>query len=159
MKAATVSQIKKELKFKSTEELMELCLRLSKFKKENKELLTYMLFESADEEAFIASVKAEIDADLENINTKNFYYIKKSLRKILKNVKKYIRYSPKKETEIELLIYFCEQLKDFKPSIKRNATMMNLYNRQVASIKKTLSGLHEDLQFDYEQEIEALEDF
>ena len=159
MKAATVSQIKKELKFKSTEELMELCLRLSKFKKENKELLTYMLFESADEEAFIASVKAEIDADLENINTKNFYYIKKSLRKILKNVKKYIRYSPKKETEIELLIYFCEQLKDFKPSIKRNATMMNLYNRQVASIKKTLSGLHEDLQFDYEQEIEELEDF
>jgi len=159
LKAATVSQIKKELKFKSTEELMELCLRLSKFKKENKELLTYMLFESADEEAFIASVKAEIDADLENINTKNFYYIKKSLRKILKNVKKYIRYSPKKETEIELLIYFCEQLKDFKPSIKRNATMMNLYNRQVASIKKTLSGLHEDLQFDYEQEIEELEDF
>jgi len=159
LKAATVSQIKKELKFKSSEELMELCLRLSKFKKENKELLTYMLFESADEEAFIASVKAEIDADLENINTKNFYYIKKSLRKILKNVKKYIRYSPKKETEIELLIYFCEQLKDFKPSIKRNATMMNLYNRQVASIKKTLSGLHEDLQFDYEQEIEALEDF
>lgn len=159
MKAATVSQIKKELKFKSSEELMELCLRLSKFKKENKELLTYMLFESADEEAFIASIKAEIDADLENINTKNFYYIKKSLRKILKNVKKYIRYSPKKETEIELLIYFCEQLKDFKPSIKRNATMMNLYNRQVASIKKTLSGLHEDLQFDYEQEIEALEDF
>ncbi|WP_034893481.1 hypothetical protein [Gillisia sp. Hel_I_29] len=159
MKAATVSQIKKELKFKSTDELMELCLRLSKFKKENKELLTYMLFESADEEAFIASVKAEIDADLKNINTKNFYYIKKSLRKILKNVKKYIRYSPKKETEIELLIYFCEQLKDFKPSIKRNATMMNLYNRQVASIKKTLSGLHEDLQFDYEKEIEALEDF
>lgn len=159
MKAATVSQIKKELKFKSSDELMELCLRLSKFKKENKELLTYMLFESADEEAFIESVKAEIDADLENINTKNFYYIKKSLRKILKNVKKYIRYSPKKETEIELLIYFCEQLKDFKPSIKRNATMMNLYNRQVASIKKTLSGLHEDLQFDYEQEIEELEDF
>ncbi|SDR75691.1 hypothetical protein SAMN04487764_0557 [Gillisia sp. Hel1_33_143] len=159
MKAATVSQIKKELKFKSTDELMELCLRLSKFKKENKELLTYMLFESADEEVFIESVKAEMDADLENINTKNFYYIKKSLRKILKNVKKYIRYSPKKETEIELLIYFCEQLKDFKPSIKRNATMMNLYNRQVASIKKTLSGLHEDLQFDYEQEIEELEDF
>ena len=159
MKAATVSQIKKELKFKSSDELMELCLRLSKFKKENKELLTYMLFESADEEAFIESVKAEIDADLENINTKNFYYIKKSLRKILKNVKKYIRYSPKKETEIEFLIYFCEQLKDFKPSIKRNATMMNLYNRQVASIKKTLSGLHEDLQFDYEQEIEELEDF
>ena len=36
---------------------------------------------------------------------------------------------------------------------------MNLYTRQVAAIKKTLSGLHEDLQFDYQQEIEDLEDF
>lgn len=159
MKAATISQIKKELKFKSTDELMELCLRLSKFKNENKELLTYLLFESIDEEAFVANVKAEIDSDLENINTKNFYYIKKSIRKILKNVKKYIRYSPKKETEIELLIYYCQCLMEFKPSIKKNSALMNLYNRQVASINKTLSGLHEDLQFDYQQEIEELEDF
>ncbi len=159
MKAATVSQIKKELNYKSTEELVELCLRLSKFKKENKELLTYMLFESIDEEAFVANVKAEVDADLENINTKNFYYIKKSLRKILRNLKKYIRYSPKKETELELLIYYCKCLQEFKPSIKKNATLMNLYTRQVAAIKKTLSGLHEDLQFDYQQEIEDLEDF
>ena len=46
MKAATVAQLKKELQFKSQEEIMELCLRLARFKKENKELLTYLLFES-----------------------------------------------------------------------------------------------------------------
>ena len=119
MKAATVSQIKKELNYKSTEELVELCLRLSKFKKENKELLTYMLFESIDEEAFVANVKAEVDADLENINTKNFYYIKKSLRKILRNLKKYIRYSPKKETELELLIYYCKSFRNLNLPSKR----------------------------------------
>ena len=59
MKAATITEIKKELKFKSSEELALLCLRLSRFKKENKELLTYLLFESEDEEAFIKGIKEE----------------------------------------------------------------------------------------------------
>jgi len=52
MKTATVTQLKKELKHHSQAELIALCLRLSKFKKENKELLTYLLFET-DEDLFI----------------------------------------------------------------------------------------------------------
>jgi hypothetical protein len=96
MKAATVSQLKKELNFRSREELLELCLRLSKFKKENKELLTYLLFESGDEVAYIENVKQEVDELFEDINTKAWFYIKKSIRKILRIVKKYIRYSGKK---------------------------------------------------------------
>ena len=43
MKAAGVKAIKEELKNRDREELSELCLSLSKFKKENKELLTYLL--------------------------------------------------------------------------------------------------------------------
>ena len=61
MKAVSVVTIKKELKHRSSEELMEMCLRLSKFKKENKELLTYLLFEAHDESGYIETVKAEID--------------------------------------------------------------------------------------------------
>ena len=37
MKAATLSEIKKELNTLPPEQLVELCLRLSKYKKENKE--------------------------------------------------------------------------------------------------------------------------
>ena len=37
MKAASLKEIKTELDQRSTQELLELCLRLSKFKKENKE--------------------------------------------------------------------------------------------------------------------------
>ncbi len=157
MKAATVSQLKKELSFRSPEELLELCLRLSKFKKENKELLTYLLFESLDEEEYIQNIKAEIDLEFKAINNKNFFYIKKSVRKILRNIKKYSRYSLKKETEAELLLYFCSKLKDYKPSIKKNTTLLNLYQRQLAAVKKIISTLHEDLQYDYEQEVEELE--
>lgn len=157
MKAVSVVTIKKELKHRSTEELLELCLRLSKFKKENKELLTYMLFESHDESGYIETVQAEINEQFEAINTNSYFYIKKSVRKILRNIKKYARYSLKKETEVELLLHFCEVLKDFKPSISKNITLMNIYDRQIALIKKIVSGLHEDLQYDYHIKLEELE--
>lgn len=156
MKAASLKEIKTELNHRSTEELLQLCLRLSKFKKENKELLTYLLFESADEESFIQSIKTQVDEQFEAINTSKYFYIKKSVRKILREIKKYIRYSQSKETEVELLLYFCQKLKDFEPSIKRNNTLYNLYIRQIEFIKKKVTALHEDLQFDYELELEEL---
>jgi hypothetical protein len=157
MKAVSVVTIKKELQHRSSEELMALCLRLSKFKKENKELLTYLLFESHDETGYIETVKQVLDEQFETINTDSYFYIKKSIRKILRNLKKYARYSLKKETEVELLLYFCDRLKNFNPSIKRNVTLTNIYERQILSIKKIVATLHEDLQYDYNLELEELE--
>ena len=156
MKPATVAQLKKELKFRSSDELEELCLRLAKFKKENKELLTYLLFQSHNEEAYIKSVKQVIDDGFSTINTKSYYFMKKTVRKVLRMVKKYIRYSKKKETEVELLLYFCEQLKNLRPSIKKNKMLTNLYERQLILAKKRITELHEDLQHDYTLEIEEL---
>ncbi|SFZ91996.1 hypothetical protein SAMN05428642_102472 [Flaviramulus basaltis] len=149
MKAVSAVIIKKELKHRSSDELMELCLRLSRFKKENKELLTYLLFESHNESGYIESVKSYMDEEFELINTDSFFYIRKSVRKILRNVKKYIRYSLKKETEVELLLYFCKKLKNFKPSIKRSTQLQNMYDRQILLSKKIIGSLHEDLQYDY----------
>jgi len=149
MKAATVSQLKKELQHRNPDELLALCLRLARFKLENKELLTYLLFESDDEEGYMETVKSLMDLQFSEINTSNYYYVKKSVRKILRGLRKYIRYSGKKETEVELLLYFCRQLKDLKPSIQRNRMLSNLYERQLLGIKKKISALHEDLQYDY----------
>ena len=157
MKAESVVTIKKELQHRSHDELLQLCLRLSRFKKENKELLTYLLFESHNEEQYIESIKIEIDEQFESINRDSYFYIKKSVRKILRSIKKYARYSLKKETEVELLLYFCEKLRDFQPSIKRNVTLTNIFNRQLVLAKKQISGFHEDLQYDYNIKIESLE--
>ncbi len=156
MKAATVSQLKKELHYQSKDELVELCLRLSKFKKENKELLTYLLYEADNEDGYIETVKQEIDEQFELINTSSYYYIKKSVRKILRNAKKYIRYSKKKETEVEILLHFSRVLKEMKPSIERNTSLQNIFNRQIIVIKKVILTLHEDLQYDYEEELSSL---
>ena len=157
MKAVTVKEIKLELSERSQSEMIDLCLRLSRFKKENKELLTYLLFESSNESGYIESVKSEIDDQFELINTKTYYFIKKSVRKILRLIKKYNRYSKNKETEIELLIYFCKKLRNFKPSINGNTVLNNIYLREISGIRKKMKLLHEDLQFDYEIELKKLD--
>ena len=122
--------------------------------KENKELLTYLLFESHDEESFIQNLKEEVDLQFDEINTNSFFYIRKSTRKILSSIKKHIRYSKKKETEAELLLYFCKKLKTFKPTISRSMRLQNIFDTQVRMIKKAIEKLHEDLQYDYQLELE-----
>ncbi|CAM1353406.1 hypothetical protein [Tenacibaculum insulae] len=156
MKVASIKIIKDELKHQNSAELLELCLKLARFKKENKELLTYLLFESHDEERYILGVKNEMDDLFEAINTKSYFFIRKSVRKILTSTKKYIRFSKNKETEIALLIYFCIKLKNIKPSIKRSPRLQNILVTQIKLIEKLLLKLHEDLQYDYRLELEKL---
>jgi hypothetical protein len=158
LKAVTIKQLKDELTHKSVSELKELCLHLSRFKKENKELLTYLLFESHDEDAYIQSIKDQMDVHFLEINTKSFFYIRKSARKILTLTKKYIRYSKKKETETELLLYFCKKLKEMKPTMTRSARLQNVFDSQIKMIKKAIEKLHEDLQYDYQLELDTLLD-
>ena len=156
MKSVTLKELSQELTYRTPKELRDLCLRLARFKKENKELLTYLLFESADELAYVQSVKKELDEEFEQINRTSYYFIRKSVRKILKNTRKYIRYSKKNQTEVDLLLHFCARLKSLSPPIQRNTALMNLYNRQIDTIIKKVSVLHEDLQYDYSLELSEL---
>src|SRR5476651_1909858 len=112
MKTATIQELKQELQGVAPTRLLDLCLRLAKFKKDNKELLTYLLFESHDEEAYINSVKELMDEGFTELPKATVYLTKKSLRKILRITNKYIRYSGSKQVEATLLIYFCRLMKD-----------------------------------------------
>ncbi len=156
MKPATAVQIRKELKFRSKEELEQLCLRLSRFKKENKELLTYLLFEADHEDSYVAEVKDFITQQFEETPNTNFYRTKKRIRKTLRETKKFIRYSSVKETEVALLLHFCDKMITFSSSIKRSKTMMQLYERQLLMVEKKIDELHEDLQLDYISELKQL---
>ena len=156
MKTESIVTIKKELKHLSKEELLELCIRLGKFKKENKAMLSYLLFQADDENGYIENVKSTINELFEEMNTSSYFFMKKTIRKILKQTKVFIRYSGNKTTEIELLLYFCECLGDLRPSIFNNTTLTNLYERQILALQKKIKGLHEDLQFDYNLRLEEL---
>ncbi len=156
MKPASVAEIKKELAHRSSEELLALCLRLTKFKKENKELLSYLLFEADDEQSYITAVQQDLDQKLETINTSSYYFIKKSMRKALRELKRYIRYSNTKETEVELLLHFCYRMSEFEPTIFTNKVLSNMYFSQLSLAEKRIATLHEDLQYDYTLELETL---
>lgn len=156
MKPATIIELKKELKYHSQEQLIEYCLSMARFKLESKELLTYLVFESENEAAYIQSVKEYTTNNFLEVNTLSYFYIKKSVRKILRQVKRFIRYSKKKETEAELLICFCKELGKMKPSYKRNTVLTNMYNKQLELAQRAIAKVHEDLQYDYNLMIEDL---
>lgn len=157
MKAASVKEIKDELKTKSSAELLEICLHFSKFKKENKELLTYLLFEASNENDYIEEVKHEIKTQFETLNQTSYYFVKKSVRKVLRSCKKYIRYSKKPQTEIEILLYFCSELLEISKLHYKNTTLISIYSKQMEMVRKKINKLHEDLQYDYNLIIEELE--
>jgi len=155
MKAASLAIIKHELSTLPQKELLKLCLRLARYKTENKELLTYLLFESGDEAGYIKSVKDDVALQFSEINITHLYFARKSIRKILKTINKFVRYSGSKQTEAELLIFFCTQLKSSGIHYQSVTSRSNLYKNQLLKFSKAISGLHEDLQHDY---FEGLED-
>lgn len=156
IESSSISEIKKELQLLEPKQLAELCLQLAKYKKDNKEYLSYLLFHAHDKHAAVALVKEEIDVLFTEINHINLYIVKKGLRKILRYVNKNIKYIGTKEQEAELLIYYCKKIKSSRIPIQKSTVLQNLYNAQVKKINTVISKLHEDLQYDYLNEIEAL---
>jgi len=156
MKAATINELKKELLHLDTRTLQEICLRLAKYKNENKELLTYLLFEADDETAYVENVKSEVAEQFENLPSGNLYLIKKSIRKILRIANKQIKYSGSRKTEVEIRIYFCSQIKRANIRLEPGTVLYNLYYQQRKKIDQALASLPEDLQYDYRTDIEAL---
>ncbi|MEM1323548.1 MAG: hypothetical protein AAGG75_25020 [Bacteroidota bacterium] len=153
MKAATIHELKRQLNACDHKLLLFFCLRLAKFKKENKELLTYLLFEADDEEGYIASVKREIEAMMEEANKPSLYLTKKSVRKTIRILDKFIRYSGEKETEVELRLFLCEQMKQNRIPLSRSRVLTKIFEGQIKKINTALSKLHEDLQYDYRIEM------
>lgn len=156
MKAASISEIKAALKERSPVETTDLLLRLARYKKENKELLTYLLFDADDLTNYLQQVKEEMDTSFAEMNKANLHWAKKSIRKILRFANKHIRYTGSTEAEIELLLHFCISLKGSKIPINKSAALMNLYESQIKKINAAIDTLHEDLQHDYRREVERL---
>jgi hypothetical protein len=156
LESASLNLVKKELNHVSQVELIEICLRLSLYKRENKELLSYLLFDAHHEEAYILKVKQTVDEQFALISGTNLYHVKKSLRKILKLVTKFTKFSGNKQTEVELLIHFIAQIKANHYHNTSNVLLSNLYQQQLIKVNKAIEKLHEDLQYDYKNELEKL---
>lgn len=150
-----MSEIKQELSDLPPKKILELCLQLARYKKDNKELLTYLLFESHDVDGFVQRVRQEIDEYFTQV-PKAPYQQKKFLRKILRLITKYSRYTGRGEPAIEMLLHFCITLKSSEISLRRNAAILKLYEQQLKKIAAMLEDIHEDLHYDYKKKLEEL---
>ena len=157
MKTASLKEIKTELENVPPGLLLELCLKLTKFKKENKELLTYLLFEAHDEKLYVASVKEILDELFLTVNKTQLYFAKKSIRKIVRIANRYIKYSNSKTTEPDLLLHICEKINELNLNLHKNTALQNIYFSQIKKIKKAIALMHEEEQYDYLKMLEELE--
>ena len=157
MKTPSVSEIKEQLKAIPQKQLVEYCLRLAKYKKENKELLTYLIFEENDIEGYIRSGNEEIEEGFKEVNMTNAYFAKKTLRKILRIANRRIRYTGNKTVEVEILLHYCTNFKRMPLKWNKSQVLVNIYSNQLKKINAAIASMHEDLQYDYLKELESLE--
>lgn len=155
MKPEKLSDLKKILSQQSNIQLTDICLRLAKYKKENKELLSYLLFDAHAPMNYAEQVKNLLNSEFESLQ-KHYYYCSKSLRKIIRLMNRYAKYTGSKQVEIELSIWFCTNYLHYVDLNTKHKALQLLLNRQLDKILKLMDKLHEDLQFDYQQEFESL---
>ncbi|HBE66546.1 MAG TPA: hypothetical protein DDW52_00220 [Planctomycetaceae bacterium] len=152
MEAATISKLKKELALMNQAELMDAILRLARFKRDNKELLTYLLFMSHDEQAYADYLCEQIDGFYAETPTPP----KKTIQKMLRWTNKCLRYSGNKETEVQVRIHFCRVLANSRVRINQSRVIENLFHNQINKIETLIEKLHEDLRFDFRQQLASL---
>ncbi len=150
-----LQDIKKELQHLSGQQIAELCLRLARHKKENKELLAYLLFEADNTPAFIEKIKAEAGFMFSQMPVRS-YEAAKYLRKILRLLGKYIKFMASKEAEIELLINFCNGYIQYADSRTSYKPLRMILLRQIEKTRVAIGKLHEDLQYDFITDFNAM---
>ena len=156
MTTASLQEIKKELRTLDPDKVQDLCMRLAKYKKVNKELLTYLLFEAQHEQSYVENVKEDLTELFKNLPTRNVYLIKKTLRRILRFADKHIKYSGNPTSELEIRIFFCLKIKEAKILMQTSTVLFNLFQQQLKKIETTLAKLPEDIQTDYEQDLKKI---
>ncbi|MDB4927247.1 hypothetical protein [Mucilaginibacter sp.] len=152
-----LQDIKKELQHLSGPKIADLCLRLARHKKENKELLAYLLFEADNEAVFIEKIKAEAGFMFSQLPVRS-YEAAKYLRKILRLLSKYTKFMASKEAEITLLLNFCTNYLQYADKRATYKPLRLILTRQLEKIKTLTGKLHEDLQFDFSNDYNLLLD-
>ncbi len=154
----SIKTIRDELSILSNKELIIMISALIKFKKENKELVTYLLFDSKDEGEYIRRITDETNTAMESVNRFNAKQQIKHIRKVLRNIKKAIKISGNHETAIRLLLHFCSIMKEKNLPIYRFKGINLIWERCIGQIESELLKIHEDLRFDYGVELKKLKD-
>jgi hypothetical protein len=150
-----LSDLKKELLELSKPELIQLCLRVAKLKRENKELLAYLIFDSEDPLFYAQKLKPEIKEVFEQ-PFQHAYYLTKSIRKAKRLITKYYRFTSNKQGETELLIYLVEEFYLSWRNEYRYQALGKVIFRCLEKAQSNLKKIDEDFRADFEDPINEL---
>ena len=75
---------------------------------------------------------------------------------MLRIANKHIRYTGSKTAEAEILLHYLTNFKGLKLSWQKSTALVNLYKSQLKKIENAIATMHEDLQYDYQRELDRL---
>ena len=96
-----------------------------------------------------------IKDEFENYRLKTAYYKRKGCRRVLRMLKKYIKYASDKEVEVRLLLAYVSMVAESTTFIN-DRVIQKIAFRQLLLAEKSIVKLHEDLQYEYKLELEEL---
>ncbi|TAF47108.1 MAG: hypothetical protein EAZ51_07060 [Sphingobacteriales bacterium] len=146
---------KKEIAKLDKQTLANICIRLAKYKSENKELLNYLLFYSYDNQPYIDTLKLDITKAF-GFTTQNEYTISRLLKNLLTHLNKHLKFIADKNLEAEILLAFCNAFIEKIDMRGSYIPLVQVLYRQLVKICKVVEKLDEDLQFDYQIQIDII---
>jgi hypothetical protein len=156
MKIASLAELKKELKYLSDKELIEIIADLSKFSTDNKMFLYFRIFGKDDPVHFTEMIQEELFQEFLKSNRSNFHQAKKAAQVIRRKLNKFLKFTRDKSTKVDLIIFFCRKLSEFGFLDYRHPVIENLYFMQLRKMETLIREMHEDLQYDYQYKVEEL---
>lgn len=157
MEIPSLANLKKDLSYLSEKELTEVIVDLAKFSRDNKAYLYFKLNERDQPNLFVDAVKEELDEAFQTANTRHYHVAKKAAQGIRRKLNKSLKLSKNKADQAELILYFCEQMKNYDYQKHRHPVIDNLFKVQIGKAQKLIASLHEDLQSDFSYRIDELQ--
>lgn len=157
MKSYSLNDIKKEITHLQQKDLIQLCVNVAKFKKENKDYISFILFESHNKRAYLEDVKNDIKSQIISFEGNYFKYdFKKKLRVLKSFLVRNNKYLNDKALSVEMYIFLCNELRQDGYPYMKHGEFDTFYGQQIKKISNFIATLHEDLRYDFGQQLEEL---
>ena len=143
-----LNDLKKDLAGMPQPELIELILRLAKLKVENKEILHYLLYYAHDSAAYAQYILPEVLEPFEQ-DFLHPYALSKRLRKSLRIIAKYLRFTKDRAGESELLLFLVNKFLETYRYEYRHSSLSKVIVRCLKKAHDNFDKIHEDFRADY----------
>lgn len=143
-----LNELKKDVQGLPHPELVRLLMRMARLKTENKELLHYMLYYENDPLSYANELKQEVLLPFEEAFTHS-RVLSKRIRKSLKIIARFTRFSSNREGESDLLLSLVENYLETYRYEYRQLVLARMVVRCLKKVYDNFDRIHEDYRADY----------